>query len=93
MVWLERNAGKGTAVAAGIEALLASGTRPEAVVVVDADGQHPPERIPQLAAAAATADLVIGDRLGEVAAMPRVAPLDQPRLERAAQRGDRAAGA
>ena len=55
----------------GIEALLASGARPDAVVVVDADGQHPPERIPQLAAAAANADLVIGDRLGQIAAMPR----------------------
>ena len=70
-MWLEHNAGKGTAVAAGIEALLASGARPDAVVVVDADGQHPPERIPQLAAAAADADLVIGDRLGQTAAMPR----------------------
>ncbi len=72
VVCLERNAGKGTAVAAGIEAALASDARPDAVVVVDADGQHPPERIPQLAAAAADADLVIGDRLGHVAAMPRV---------------------
>ncbi len=70
VVCLERNAGKGTAVAAGVEALLASGARADAVVVVDADGQHPPERIPQLAAAAADADLVIGDRLGQTAAMP-----------------------
>ncbi len=72
VVRLERNAGKGTAVAAGIDAALNSDHRPDAVVVVDADGQHPPERIRELAAAAAGADLVIGDRLGEVAAMPRV---------------------
>jgi len=71
VVSLARNAGKGTAVAAGIEALLTAGERPDAVVVVDADGQHPPERIPQLAAAAADADVVIGDRLGQTAAMPR----------------------
>ena len=71
VVSLAHNAGKGTAVATGIEALLAAGERPEAVVVVDADGQHPPERIPRLAAAAADADLVIGDRLGQTAAMPR----------------------
>jgi membrane-associated phospholipid phosphatase/predicted MFS family arabinose efflux permease len=60
VVSLGSNHGKGTAVAAGIEAAL--GTDPDAVVVLDSDGQHPPELIPDFVAAAAHADVVIGDR-------------------------------
>jgi membrane-associated phospholipid phosphatase/MFS family permease len=56
------NGGKGTAVAAGIEALLESESRPDAVVVLDSDGQHDPERIPALIEAARGADVVIGWR-------------------------------
>ncbi|HEX8067671.1 MAG TPA: MFS transporter [Thermoleophilaceae bacterium] len=68
---LGENAGKGDAVAAGAAAVLARDERPDAIVVLDADGQHPPDRIPALAEAAATADVVIGDRSGDRDAMPR----------------------
>ena len=44
--------------------------RLEAVMVVDADGQHPPEAIAEFVAAAASADLVVGDRFADLASMP-----------------------
>jgi membrane-associated phospholipid phosphatase/predicted MFS family arabinose efflux permease len=69
VVRMGSNHGKGSAVAAGIGAAL-DGT-PDAVVVLDSDGQHPPELIPAFAAAASTADVVIGDRPRD-GAMPRV---------------------
>jgi membrane-associated phospholipid phosphatase/MFS family permease len=59
---LGHNGGKGTAVAAGLRRLLESASPPDAVVVLDSDGQHDPERIPALAEAARTADVVIGRR-------------------------------
>jgi dolichol-phosphate mannosyltransferase len=59
---LDENAGKGSAVAAGTEVLLRESRRPEAIVVLDSDGQHDPERIPAFVEAAREADLVIGDR-------------------------------
>ncbi|HEX8645537.1 MAG TPA: MFS transporter [Thermoleophilaceae bacterium] len=71
LVRLPENAGKGDAVAAGARAVLARAERPDAIVVIDADGQHPPERVPAFVAAAAHAELVIGDRSGDRAAMPR----------------------
>ena len=67
---LPRNRGKGHALAAGIAALLARREPPDAVVVLDADGQHPPEAVPAFLAAAAHADLVIGDRFADLARMP-----------------------
>ena len=54
------NRGKGTAVAAGVDVALAAGA--DAVIVLDADGQHPPELIPDFLAAAEHADVAIGDR-------------------------------
>ena len=61
IVSLGGNHGKGTAVAAGIEAALQ--TDPDAVIVLDSDGQHPAELIPDFVAdAAERADVVIGDR-------------------------------
>jgi len=72
VVWIEHNSGKGDAVAAGIDAMLRSDQRPDAIIVLDADGQHPPELIPQFAAAAREAELVIGDRLGDTAPMPLI---------------------
>jgi glycosyltransferase involved in cell wall biosynthesis len=68
---LSENAGKGHAVAAGIRTLLGRGVAPEAVLVLDADGQHPPSAIPAFLAAAGEADLVVGDRTSDLAAMPR----------------------
>jgi membrane-associated phospholipid phosphatase len=61
------NRGKGTAVAAGIAAALEH--EPDAVIVLDSDGQHPAELIPGFVAAAERADVVIGDR-PRAAAMP-----------------------
>ena len=57
---LGANHGKGTAVAAGIA--VAMEADPDAVVVLDSDGQHPAELIPDFVAAAEQADVVIGDR-------------------------------
>jgi MFS family permease len=67
VVALGGNHGKGTAVSAGIDAALALGT--DAVMVLDSDGQHPPELIPRFVAAAEHADVVIGDR-GRPSDMP-----------------------
>jgi membrane-associated phospholipid phosphatase/MFS family permease len=59
---LEHNGGKGTAVAAGVRHLLHGESRPEAIVVLDSDGQHDPERIPAFVEAARSADVVLGWR-------------------------------
>lgn len=67
---LERNAGKGHAVATGIDHLLARAVAPRAVLVLDSDGQHPPAAIPAFLEAAAGAELVIGDRSAGLDAMP-----------------------
>ena len=67
---LPRNVGKGHALAAGIDRLLSVERPPGAVLVIDADGQHPPGVMPTFLAAAAEADLVIGDRFGNARAMP-----------------------
>jgi membrane-associated phospholipid phosphatase/MFS family permease len=68
---LAENGGKGTAVAAGAELLLAESRSPDAIVVLDSDGQHDPERIPAFVEAARGADVVIGDRRDR-RAMPRI---------------------
>ena len=67
---LPTNTGKGSAIAAGLRHLLSRRPAPEAVLVLDADGQHPPSAIPAFLAAAAGAELVIGDRFGDLRAMP-----------------------
>ena len=59
---LPANAGKGSAVAAGATQLLSEAAPPEAIIVLDSDGQHDPERIPAFLEAARHADVVIGDR-------------------------------
>jgi glycosyltransferase involved in cell wall biosynthesis len=64
VVHLGRRSGKGHAILAGINALHTSPAPPEGVLVLDADGQHPPEAIPLFLAASAEADLVIGNRFG-----------------------------
>ena len=63
--------GKGSAVRTGLDHLLARPSPPEAVLVLDADGQHPASAIPGFLAAGATAELVVGDRLGDLRDMPR----------------------
>jgi len=62
IVRLASNSGKGSAVAAGAALLLAEPTPPEAIVVLDSDGQHAPARIPAFVEASRHADLVIGNR-------------------------------
>jgi MFS family permease len=68
LVRLPRQTGKGAAVRAGIDHLAG---RADAVLVIDADGQHPADAIPAFVAAAHDAELVIGDRFGDLDAMPR----------------------
>jgi glycosyltransferase involved in cell wall biosynthesis len=62
--------GKGAALRTGIAAALDRTPKPDAVVVIDADGQHPPAALPAFVAAGSTAELVIGDRFSDLAAMP-----------------------
>jgi len=70
LVRRDERGGKGSAVRSGIDHLLVSATPPEAVIVIDADGQHPASAIPRFVAAGASADLVIGDRFGDLREMP-----------------------
>jgi membrane-associated phospholipid phosphatase/MFS family permease len=65
-----QNGGKGSAVAAGAAVLMADASPPEAIVVLDSDGQHDPERIPAFVEASREADVVIGDRVDR-RSMPR----------------------
>jgi glycosyltransferase involved in cell wall biosynthesis len=66
-----RNLGKGRALATAFEDLFEAGY--DAVVTLDADGQHSPEEIPRLVAAARTgAGLVLGTRRHLFGAMSRV---------------------
>jgi glycosyltransferase involved in cell wall biosynthesis len=67
---LPANCGKGHAIAAGRRHLLGRTPPPQAVLVLDADGQHPPSAIPALLEAAAEAELVIGNRLGDLGMPP-----------------------
>lgn len=70
LLQLPENRGKGAALAAGLRELLAREPPPEAVVVIDADGQHPADAIPAFVEAAADAELVVGDRFADLGAMP-----------------------
>jgi glycosyltransferase involved in cell wall biosynthesis len=67
LVRLPRRAGKGSAVRAGVERARENAG---AVVLIDADGQHPPSAIPALVAAGRDAELVIGDRFDDFGSMP-----------------------
>lgn len=66
------NRGKGESIKAGLRYWTERGF--SWVVILDADGQHRPEEIERMlnAAAADTADLLIGNRMNDVAAMPLV---------------------
>jgi glycosyltransferase involved in cell wall biosynthesis len=70
LVRLPVNEGKGHAIAAGLLVLLARQPPPEAVLILDSDGQHPPEAIPAFLAKAADAELVVGDRFEDLDGMP-----------------------
>jgi hypothetical protein len=62
-----RRLGKAQALRTGIVAARARGT--SHVVTLDADGQHDPDDVPALLAAAAPRTIVVGGRLGDQAAM------------------------
>jgi glycosyltransferase involved in cell wall biosynthesis len=64
------NLGKGRALATGLAAAVDAGA--DAVVTLDADGQHPPEAIPLLLEpiVAGTSDLVVGARARDTGSMP-----------------------
>lgn len=70
VVRLWPNRGKGHALEAGIARLTTGEAPADAVVVLDGDGQHPPDRIPALLSALASAELVVGDRSATWAAAP-----------------------
>jgi len=65
------NKGKGTAVRTGIERLHSFGGI-DAVIMLDADGQHDPHEIPLFAEefAGGNADLIIGNRMADRTTMP-----------------------
>jgi glycosyltransferase involved in cell wall biosynthesis len=67
-----RNLGKGASLADGMACALKGGA--EAVVTLDADGQHEPEEIPRLVRAwqAAPGDVVVGARLRHAERAPRL---------------------
>ena len=65
----ERNGGKGQALRSGLALVLASDATH--VAFVDADGQHDPEDLPALLAAARSGEpFVIGSRMGDPEAIP-----------------------
>ena len=67
---LERNRGKGFALRSGID--LALRDSPQAVVLLDADGQHDPEDLPEFLRAwdGSRPDLIVGSRLQEREVIP-----------------------
>ena len=68
---LPRNGGKGSAIRAGLERLLASDATH--VAFVDGDGQHDPDDLPKLLEAAREGDdFVIGSRMGKPDEAPAV---------------------
>ena len=67
IVRLPTRGGKGSAVRAGVEHVRAEA---DAVIVIDADAQHPADAIPEFVAAGQGAELVIGDRLDDLRDMP-----------------------
>jgi glycosyltransferase involved in cell wall biosynthesis len=70
VIRLPRNSGKGSAIRAGLAALLAGPCTH--VLLLDGDLQHRPEEAPRLieAARASGADLVVGERQFDRASMP-----------------------
>lgn len=64
----EVNQGKGAALQTGFDEALRQGA--DAVVALDADGQHDPSLAPGLLAALDGADLVVGSREGDRSGMP-----------------------
>ncbi|MCC7053370.1 MAG: glycosyltransferase family 2 protein [Gemmatimonadaceae bacterium] len=66
----DRNRGKGRALLTGFAHAFALSPRIDAVVTMDADGQHDPAALPALLMALETADLVLGARRRRGTSMP-----------------------
>jgi glycosyltransferase involved in cell wall biosynthesis len=66
------NAGKAAALRTGVQLALALSPQPQAIVTIDADGQHDPADIPRFLDAVAEADLAIGCRARGGTSMPVV---------------------
>jgi glycosyltransferase involved in cell wall biosynthesis len=64
----KQNSGKGFALKAGFEKSISLNT--DYTITLDADLQHPPEIIPKLISELAVYDIVIGNRLRNISAMP-----------------------
>lgn len=62
-----KNRGYGASIKTGIVA-----ARYDAIVITDADGTYPPEEIPNLLAQLASADMVVGARIGKKVHIPLV---------------------
>lgn len=63
----DQNLGYGAALKTGIRA-----AHSEWILIIDADGTYPAERIPDLAKEASEADMVVGARIGANAAIPAI---------------------
>jgi glycosyltransferase involved in cell wall biosynthesis len=61
------NRGYGAAIKTGIRAAVH-----DRIVIIDADGTYPADAIPELLAKLATADMVVGARIGPRASIPRI---------------------
>jgi dolichol-phosphate mannosyltransferase len=61
---MPENGGKGSALVAAFAALRDRPEPPDAILTLDSDGQHPPDRIPAFLEAARDADVVVGHRRG-----------------------------
>jgi len=68
VIRLEKNRGKGNALKTGFKAALDAGFT--AVLTLDADGQHDPERIPEFLMLASPDALIIGCREARLEKMP-----------------------
>src|SRR5438105_1893901 len=69
----EKNLGKGETIKTGLRHWL--DRQFDFVIILDADGQHPPEEIDRFVAAALSADapkLILGNRMKDVSSMPIV---------------------
>ena len=64
------NQGKGVALKTGFDFALEKGY--DAVITLDADGQHDPAEIPQFLQAAEEADVVVGTRAANLTGMPLI---------------------
>jgi glycosyltransferase involved in cell wall biosynthesis len=69
----EQNLGKGETIKTGLRHWLERDV--DLVIILDADGQHPPEEIDRFVAAAQSAEqpkLILGSRMNDLSSMPRV---------------------